>query len=59
MFGFCILGTGMIAKDMGQALLQADHSVGLSVIGSRSLAAAQEFAAKYHRHGTPAVVAVG
>ncbi len=58
-FGFAILGTGMISKDMRTALMRADATVHLAAVGSRSLATAQQFAAEYVKAGSPAPLAFG
>jgi predicted dehydrogenase len=50
-FGFAILGTGMISKDMRTALMRADNTVTLAAVGSRSLETAKEFAAHFKKDG--------
>ncbi len=50
-FGFAILGTGMISKDMRTALMRADNTVTLAAVGSRALDTAKEFAKLYHKAG--------
>ena len=40
-FGFAILGTGMISKDMRTALMRADDTVYLAAVGSRALDSAK------------------
>ena len=48
-FGFAVLGTGLISKDMRTALAQADDTVHLAAVGSRSLDVAKEFVSHYHK----------